>query len=152
MKIFLEISFTVLYSVYNISKSSISHLGSLIPRWLKKYNFICLLYIYIKQWGHSWQLLTVYSNNECIDLATYWFVFHQLAEYLQDLEQHCTLFLQGTGTDGGAPRKKSFISTHRALVKCQEIGDEKLALLSVITEHIENRTRLLEQTRENLGK
>ncbi|XP_025086221.1 inhibitor of growth protein 2-like isoform X2 [Pomacea canaliculata] len=74
----------------------------------------------------------------------------QAKEYLQDLEQHCTLFLQGTGTDGGAPRKKSFISTHRALVKCQEIGDEKLALLSVITEHIENRTRLLEQTRENL--
>ena len=34
---------------------------------------------------------------------------------------------------------------------CQDSGDEKLHLLATISEHIENRTRSLDQYRENLG-
>ena len=49
-------------------------------------------------------------------------------------------------------KKKSFFAIQRALIRCQEIGDEKLTLLSVIIDFIENRTRQLEQDRENLGK
>lgn len=75
-----------------------------------------------------------------------------VTEYLQDLEQYSSTFLHTSAAEGGPSKKKSFLSMHRALVKCQEIGDEKLALLAVITEHIENRTRLLEQYRENLGQ
>lgn len=44
------------------------------------------------------------------------------------------------------------IAMQRALIKCQEIGDEKLMLLACITDHIENRARQLEQDRENLGR
>ncbi|XP_041359224.1 inhibitor of growth protein 1-like [Gigantopelta aegis] len=50
----------------------------------------------------------------------------------------------------GAVKKKSFFAIQRALIRCQEIGDEKLTLLSVIIDFIENRTRQLEQDRENL--
>ena len=54
--------------------------------------------------------------------------------------------------ESGPVKKRAFIALQRALVKCQEIGDEKLHLLTVMNELIENRTRQLEQDRENLGK
>ena len=53
--------------------------------------------------------------------------------------------------ESGMMKKKAFIAIKRALVKCQEIGDEKLHLLTLINEFIENRQRQLEQDRENLG-
>jgi len=53
--------------------------------------------------------------------------------------------------ENGPLKKKAFIAIKRALVRCQEIGDEKLQLLTLINEFIENRQRQLEQDRENLG-
>ncbi|CAG5115093.1 unnamed protein product [Candidula unifasciata] len=38
----------------------------------------------------------------------------------------------------------------RALVHCQEIGDERIALVQLITDLIENRSRQLEQDKEHL--
>jgi len=43
------------------------------------------------------------------------------------------------------------LAIQRALIKCQEIGDEKLHFMALIIEHIDNRARQLEQDRENLG-
>ena len=48
--------------------------------------------------------------------------------------------------------KKSCLALQRALIHCQEIGDEKIALVQLITDLIENRSRQLEQDREHLGK
>lgn len=66
---------------------------------------------------------------------------------MQDTEQHKEIYLK---EEGGA-KKKAFIAIQRSLVKCQEIGDEKLHLVTLIHEFIENRQRQLEQDRENLG-
>lgn len=53
--------------------------------------------------------------------------------------------------EGGPAKKKAFVAIQRSLVRCQEIGDEKLHLLTLIHDFIENRQRQLEQDRENLG-
>ena len=53
--------------------------------------------------------------------------------------------------ESGPAKKRAFIALQRCLVRTQEIGDEKLHLLTVMNEIIENRTRQLEQDRENLG-
>lgn len=52
----------------------------------------------------------------------------------------------------GGSSKKSCLALQRALILCQEIGDEKIALVQLITDHIENRARQLEQDREHLGE
>lgn len=67
---------------------------------------------------------------------------------LQDTEQHKEVYLK---EEGGPAKKKAFVAIQRSLVKCQEIGDEKLHLLTLIHEFIENRQRQLDQDRENLG-
>jgi hypothetical protein len=67
---------------------------------------------------------------------------------LQDTEQHKEVYLK---EENGPAKKKAFIAIQRTLVKCQEIGDEKLHLLTLIHEFIENRHRQLDQDRENLG-
>lgn len=67
---------------------------------------------------------------------------------LQDTEQHKEVYLK---EEGGAAKKKAYVAIQRSLVKCQEIGDEKLHLLTLIHEFIENRQRQLDQDRENLG-
>lgn len=46
--------------------------------------------------------------------------------------------------------KKSCLALQRALIHCQEIGDEKIALVQLITDLIENRSRQLDQDREHL--
>lgn len=46
--------------------------------------------------------------------------------------------------------KKSCLALQRALIHCQEIGDEKIALVQLISDLIENRARQLEQDREHL--
>ena len=48
--------------------------------------------------------------------------------------------------------KKACIALQRALIRCQEIGDEKIVLVQIITDLIENRSRQLEQDREHLGQ
>ena len=48
--------------------------------------------------------------------------------------------------------KKSYLALQRALIHCQEIGDEKIALVQLISDLIENRSRQLEQDREHLGE
>lgn len=47
-------------------------------------------------------------------------------------------------------RKQSLVQIQRGLVKCQEIGDEKLQIVSHIMEFVEGRSRQLEQDLENL--
>ena len=71
-----------------------------------------------------------------------------LVAILQDTEHHKETYMK---EESGQIKKKAFIAIKRALVKCQEIGDEKLHLLTLINEFIENRQRQLEQDRENLG-
>ncbi|XP_060598860.1 inhibitor of growth protein 1-like [Ruditapes philippinarum] len=72
----------------------------------------------------------------------------QCRSLLQDTEQHKEVYLK---EENGPAKKKAFIAIQRTLVKCQEIGDEKLHLLTLIHEFIENRHRQLDQDRENLG-
>lgn len=47
--------------------------------------------------------------------------------------------------------KKTCLALQRALIHCQEIGDEKIALVQLVTDLIENRSRQLDQDREHLG-
>ncbi|BFZ24476.1 hypothetical protein BsWGS_27515 [Bradybaena similaris] len=50
----------------------------------------------------------------------------------------------------GGPSKNVCHALQRALVHCQEIGDERIALVQLITDLIENRSRQLDQDREHL--
>ena len=70
-------------------------------------------------------------------------------DIMQDIEYHQDIY---TKEVEGIAKKKALMSIQRSLIRCQEIGDEKLGLLSVIADHIENRQRQLEQDRENLGQ
>ena len=72
-------------------------------------------------------------------------------ELLQEIEQNSEALLDGSCPEGSSSWKKSYFITQRALAMCQDSGDEKLHLLATISEHIENRTRSLDQYRENLG-
>ena len=72
-------------------------------------------------------------------------------ELLQEIEQNSEALLDGSCPEGSSTWRKSYIITQRALAMCQDSGDEKLHLLATISEHIENRTRSLDQYRENLG-
>ena len=75
-----------------------------------------------------------------------------ISELLQEIESNCDALLEGSLVEGSNQWKKCYYSTQRALALCQESGDEKLRLLTTITEHIENRGRQLEQNLENLGE
>ncbi len=87
---------------------------------------------------------TVAFYSDCFLTKTFFFSDHvseirtHQESYLSLMEPHL--------------KKKSLIQIQRNLVKCQEIGDEKLQIVAQIIEHIENRTRQLEQDLENLGK
>lgn len=81
--------------------------------------------------------ITLYNIKFCI------------ADIMQDIEYHQDIYSKEVE---GVPKKKALMSIQRALIRCQEIGDEKLGLMAVIADHIENRQRQLEQDRENLGK
>ena len=80
-------------------------------------------------------------------LSTIRFLF--FSDHLKDIENYKETYLNETDNN---LRKRALIQIQRALIKCQEIGDEKLQLVSTIIDHIENRTRQLEQDLENLGK
>lgn len=71
----------------------------------------------------------------------------QCRDIMQDIDYHQEIY---TKEVEGLAKKKALMSIQRALIRCQEIGDEKLGLMTVIAEHIENRQRQLEQDRENL--
>ncbi|CAI9732033.1 of growth 1-like [Octopus vulgaris] len=70
----------------------------------------------------------------------------QCKEIMQDINRHHLCMYEA---DGPAKRK-SFIIFQRALLRFQEIGDEKLNMMTLIIDLIENRSRQLEQDRENL--
>merc|ERR1711963_465459 len=57
---------------------------------------------------------------------------------------------ENIAVDGVSSSKKHCLALQRALIHCQEIGDEKIQLVSLINDLIENRARQLEQDRENL--
>ena len=67
---------------------------------------------------------------------------------MTDISHNQSIYL--TSTDAHA-KKRALIQIQRALIRSQELGDEKLGLVGQIMEHIENRTRQLEQDLENLG-
>ena len=70
-------------------------------------------------------------------------------DLLQDIDAFQINYL---GEEADSPaRKKALLQMQRALVKTRELGDEKLQVVSHIIEHVENRTRQLEQDLENLG-
>uniref|UniRef100_K1QU03 Inhibitor of growth protein 1 n=1 Tax=Magallana gigas TaxID=29159 RepID=K1QU03_MAGGI len=71
----------------------------------------------------------------------------QCRDIMQDIEYHQDIYSKEVE---GVTKKKALMSIQRALIRCQEIGDEKLGLMAVIADHIENRQRQLEQDRENL--
>ncbi|OWF53902.1 Inhibitor of growth protein 1 [Mizuhopecten yessoensis] len=71
----------------------------------------------------------------------------QCRDILQDIDNHQEVY--GKEPEGPT-KKKALLAIQRALIKCQEIGDEKLHLMAMIIEHIDNRGRQLEQDRENL--
>ncbi|CAG5134331.1 unnamed protein product [Candidula unifasciata] len=58
--------------------------------------------------------------------------------------------LRNTIMKDGGSSKKACLALQRALIHCQEIGDEKIALVQLITDLIENRSRQLDQDREHL--
>ena len=49
-------------------------------------------------------------------------------------------------------KKRALNMIQRALVKVQEIGDEKLQIVAQVVEFIDNRARQLESDLENLGQ
>lgn len=67
---------------------------------------------------------------------------------MQDIDRHHLCMNEAEGQ----AKRKSYIIFQRALLKFQEIGDEKLNMLSFIIDLIENRSRQLEQDLENLGE
>ncbi|XP_050417363.2 inhibitor of growth protein 1 [Patella vulgata] len=69
-------------------------------------------------------------------------------DILQDMDHHHDTYTSNKSE--GTAKKKAFLGIQRALIKCQEIGDEKLHQMSTIIEIIENRQRQLDQDRENL--
>ncbi|XP_033743315.1 inhibitor of growth protein 1-like [Pecten maximus] len=71
----------------------------------------------------------------------------QCRDILQDIDNHQEVYCK---EQEGPTKKKALSAIQRALIKCQEIGDEKLHLMALIIEHIDNRGRQLEQDRENL--
>ncbi|XP_064608857.1 inhibitor of growth protein 1-like isoform X2 [Liolophura sinensis] len=62
---------------------------------------------------------------------------------LRELDSQCKE-VEGPG------KKRAFNALQRGLIRCQEIGDDKIQLLAVVIDHIENRTRQLDQDLENL--
>ncbi|KAI0218539.1 Inhibitor of growth protein 2 [Lamellibrachia satsuma] len=71
----------------------------------------------------------------------------QTNELLKDIRHHQEVYLKEGDSN---QKKRSLIQIQRGLIKSQEIGDEKLQLVTQIIELIENRTRQLEQDLENL--
>ncbi|ELU08926.1 hypothetical protein CAPTEDRAFT_225717 [Capitella teleta] len=82
----------------------------------------------------------------------------RVVSQLRELDSHTNEVLKDIITqkdayvrqDDGVQKKRALISIQRGLIRSQELGDEKLQLVSQILEHIENRTRQLEQDLENL--
>ncbi len=74
--------------------------------------------------------------------------FSLISDYLRELTHHQNIYMSDCDQN---LKKRSLIQIQRALVKCQELGDEKLSVVATIIETIENRSRQLEQDLENLG-
>ena len=72
-----------------------------------------------------------------------------ISEILREITHQQGIYVKH---EDGAQKKKALIQIQRGLIKSQEIGDEKLSLAALIIEHVENRTRQLEQNLENLGE
>lgn len=70
------------------------------------------------------------------------------ADILQELNHHHEMYKKEVEGPG---KKRAFNALQRGLIRCQEIGDDKIQLLAVVIDHIENRTRQLDQDLENLG-
>ncbi|XP_014672429.1 PREDICTED: inhibitor of growth protein 2-like [Priapulus caudatus] len=60
---------------------------------------------------------------------------------LREMEQHLQVFRAETDN---VARKRSLIHIQRALIKTQELGDDKLQLMSQVIDVIENRARQLD--------
>ncbi|XP_074649798.1 inhibitor of growth protein 1-like isoform X2 [Tubulanus polymorphus] len=72
----------------------------------------------------------------------------QFNDLLKDIDYYRENYLKETE---GSMKKRAVLQVQRALIKCQELGDEKLQIVAEIIEHIENRSRQLDQDLENLG-
>ena len=83
-----------------------------------------------------------------MELHVHVFDLFYVSDIINDSETHKETYMK---EESGPAKKRAFIALQRCLVRTQEIGDEKLHLLTVMNEIIENRTRQLEQDRENLG-
>jgi len=68
-------------------------------------------------------------------------------DYLRDISHHQDIYKNEIEPK---LRKQSLVQIQRGLVKCQEIGDEKLQIVSHIMEFVEGRAKQLEQDLENL--
>ena len=75
-------------------------------------------------------------------------LFFVFTDLLQDIDAYQITYL---GEGESPAKKKALLQIQRALLKTRELGDEKLQVVSHIIEHVENRTRQLEQDLENLG-
>ena len=78
-----------------------------------------------------------------------WNLHPFFVDLLQDIDAYQITYL---GEGESPTKKKALLQIQRALLKTRELGDEKLQVVSHIIEHVENRTRQLEQDLENLGK
>ena len=72
-----------------------------------------------------------------------------ILELLRDIEQYKANVQKESD---GTLRKRYVTQVQRALIKCQELGDDKLQVVSQIIECVENRSRQLHQDLENLGE
>jgi hypothetical protein len=71
------------------------------------------------------------------------------SDLLKDIEHYRNNYQKETDA---VMKKRTLLQIQRSLLKCQELGDEKLQVVSQIIENIENRSRQLEQDLENLGE
>lgn len=71
----------------------------------------------------------------------------QTSDILRDIGKHQEVYQK---EQDEALRKRSLVQVQRCLIKSQELGDEKLQLVALIIDYIENRTRQLAEELENL--
>ncbi|ESO93661.1 hypothetical protein LOTGIDRAFT_182053, partial [Lottia gigantea] len=72
----------------------------------------------------------------------------QCRDILQEMDHFHDTYLNPASET--IAKNKAFLGIQRSLIKCQEIGDEKLHYMSNIIDIIENRQRQLDMDRENL--
>lgn len=70
--------------------------------------------------------------------------------YLREVDQNQELLCKGEVN--GSAKTRALLRIQQALIAAQEIGDEKLQIVQIVQDLIENKTKQLDMDFRNLGK